>query len=110
MHVKFSRQFLTRIESQVHCPAFSLADPADTLLKIRALQCASAHSGLTSASFDEIADPAPFDEAYPTLAEVGYGIHRALPRIARNRADTSRATRHRENPASAHDPCRDVGP
>ncbi len=38
MHVKFSRQFLTRIESQVHCPAFSLADPADTLLKIRALQ------------------------------------------------------------------------
>ena len=29
----------------------------------------SAHSGLTSASFDEIADPAPFDEAYPTLAE-----------------------------------------
>jgi hypothetical protein len=27
----------------------------------------SAHSGLTSASFDEVADPAPYDEAYPAL-------------------------------------------
>jgi hypothetical protein len=29
----------------------------------------TAHMGLTSASFDEVADPAPYDEAYPTLPE-----------------------------------------
>jgi hypothetical protein len=29
----------------------------------------SSGRGLSSASFDEIADPAPYDEAYPTLAE-----------------------------------------
>jgi hypothetical protein len=29
----------------------------------------SARMGLTSASFDEMADPAPYDEAYPTLLE-----------------------------------------
>ena len=29
----------------------------------------SSRQGLSSASFDEVADPAPFDEAYPTLAE-----------------------------------------
>jgi hypothetical protein len=29
----------------------------------------SSRQGLSSASFDEMADPAPYDEAYPTLAE-----------------------------------------
>ena len=29
----------------------------------------SAHAGLSSASFEELADPIPFDEAYPTLRE-----------------------------------------
>jgi hypothetical protein len=29
----------------------------------------SSRRGLWSASFDEMADPAPYDEAYPTLAE-----------------------------------------
>ena len=29
----------------------------------------TAHMGLTSATFDEMADPAPYDEAYPTLLE-----------------------------------------
>ncbi|MEA3149559.1 MAG: hypothetical protein QOD56_498 [Gammaproteobacteria bacterium] len=29
----------------------------------------SSGRGLSSASFDEMADPAPYDEAYPTLAE-----------------------------------------
>ena len=29
----------------------------------------SSHTGLTSAAFEELADPAPLDEAYPTLPE-----------------------------------------
>jgi hypothetical protein len=39
----------------------------------------SCRLGLSSASFDEMADPAPYDEAYPTLAEpVAVDLHRFL--------------------------------
>ena len=67
-----------------------------------------AHGGLTNVSFEELADPALIDEAYPSIEGGRCRFHRAVPRGARHDPGAAGAARHRKDAARARDTRGDV--